>query len=121
MAGWQSGHAAACKAHAGSIRLQPPLSNVLYKIKILAITLARGGSKSVLKKNIREIAGKPLIAYTIEQALQSKFIDDYIVSTDCEEIAQSQISLELNSFLRPKDFLPTKLHLFQPYSCNRIY
>ena len=50
--------------------------------KILAITLARGGSKSVPRKNIKEICGKPLIAYTIEEALKSSYIDDFIVSTD---------------------------------------
>ena len=78
----------------------------MYKDKkILAITLARGGSKSVPKKNIREIAGKPLIAYTIEQALQSKFIDDYIVSTDCEEIASVSNKFGAKTpFLRPKEF-----------------
>ena len=55
-------------------------------MEILGITLARGGSKSVKNKNIREIFGKPLIAYTIEEALKSKLIKDYIVSTDSTEI-----------------------------------
>lgn len=53
----------------------------------LGVTLARGGSKSIPKKNIVQLAGKPLLAYTIEAAKRSKMIDSYIVNTDCEEIA----------------------------------
>ena len=53
----------------------------------LGVTLARGGSKSIPKKNIAEVAGKPLLAYTIEAAKRSKYLDKYIVNTDCEEIA----------------------------------
>jgi len=56
--------------------------------RILGITLARGGSKSVPKKNIKKIQGVPLIAYTIKEALRSKYITDYIVSTDSKEIAE---------------------------------
>jgi len=54
---------------------------------ILGITPARGGSKAIPRKNIREICGKPLIAWTIDAALKSKLIDQYIVSTEDEEIA----------------------------------
>ncbi len=53
----------------------------------LGVTLARGGSKSIPKKNIADVAGKPLLAYTIEAAKRSKYIDKYIVNTDCEDIA----------------------------------
>ncbi len=70
--------------------------------KVLGITLARGGSKSVPKKNIRPLAGKPLIAYTIEAALSSSYLDDYIVSTEDQEIAD--ICSDLGArvpFLRP--------------------
>jgi CMP-N,N'-diacetyllegionaminic acid synthase len=72
--------------------------------KILGITLARGGSKSVPKKNIKLICGKPLIAYTISEALKSKYINRYIVSTDDEEIMR--IAQEYGAevpFLRPKE------------------
>ena len=72
--------------------------------KILGITLARGGSKSVLKKNIKQICGKPLIAYTISEALKSQYINRYIVSTDDEEIMK--ISKEYGAevpFIRPKE------------------
>ena len=55
---------------------------------ILTIIPARGGSKGVPRKNIRRLSGKPLIAYTIESALSSKYIDRVIVSTEDEEIAK---------------------------------
>lgn len=58
------------------------------KSKILAIIPARGGSKGIPKKNIRLLAGKPLIAYSIEAALKSKYINKVIVSTEDEEIAK---------------------------------
>ncbi|WP_342600369.1 acylneuraminate cytidylyltransferase family protein [Psychrobacillus sp. FSL H8-0483] len=55
--------------------------------KVLAIIPARGGSKSIPKKNIVQFNGKPLIAWTIETALKTNEIDKVIVSTDCSEIA----------------------------------
>lgn len=60
----------------------------MYKDKkILAIIPARGGSKGLLKKNIRSLCGKPLIAWSIEQSKDSKYIDEIFVSTDSLEIA----------------------------------
>ena len=56
--------------------------------KILAIIPARGGSKGIPRKNIRLLAGKPLIAYSIETALKSKYIDRVVVSTEDEEICE---------------------------------
>ena len=53
----------------------------------IAIIPARGGSKRVPGKNIRPLAGKPLIAYSIEAALESALFDRVVVSTDSEEIA----------------------------------
>jgi len=58
------------------------------KPNIIAIIPARGGSKGILRKNIRLLCGKPLIAYTITAALRSKYIDRVVVSTDDEEIAR---------------------------------
>jgi len=55
---------------------------------ILGVTPARGGSKGIPKKNIREICGKPLIAWTIEAAQHSRFIDRFVVSTEDPEIAE---------------------------------
>ena len=54
--------------------------------KILAIIPARGGSKGVPRKNIKMLAGKPLIAWSIEEAKKSKYIDMCVVSTEDEEI-----------------------------------
>ena len=70
--------------------------------KILGVTLARGGSKGIPKKNIHKINGRPLVAYTIQECLASKYIDNYIVSTDCSEIAQVALDYGANvPFTRP--------------------
>lgn len=53
----------------------------------IAIITARGGSKRIPKKNIKEFCGKPIIAYSIEAALNSGLFDEVMVSTDSEEIA----------------------------------
>lgn len=55
--------------------------------KILAIIPARAGSKRLPLKNIKPIFGKPLVAWTVEQALQCKYFNKVIVSTDCKDIA----------------------------------
>lgn len=56
-------------------------------MKKIAIITARGGSKRIPHKNIKEFCGKPIMAYSIESALQSKAFDTVMVSTDDEEIA----------------------------------
>lgn len=56
--------------------------------KALAIITARGGSKRIPRKNIKEFCGKPIIAYSIEAALESGVFDEVMVSTDDEEIAE---------------------------------
>jgi N-acylneuraminate cytidylyltransferase len=56
-------------------------------VNVLALIPARGGSKSIPRKNIRLLAGKPLVAYSIEAARASATISRVIVSTDDEEIA----------------------------------
>ena len=71
---------------------------------ILALIPARCGSKSIPNKNIKEYAGKPLIAWTIEQAKKSKHITDIIVSTDSEEYKKIAEKHGANvPFLRPKE------------------
>ena len=55
-------------------------------MKCLAIITARGGSKRIPKKNIKDFCGKPIIAYSIEAAINSKIFDEVMVSTDSEEI-----------------------------------
>lgn len=60
----------------------------MYKNKkILAIIPARGGSKGLPGKNIRPLCGKPLIGWSIENAKESKYVDDIYISTDSREIA----------------------------------
>lgn len=74
-------------------------------MKILAIIPARGGSKGIPRKNIVNLCGKPLIAYSIEQAISSKFINRVIVSTDDDEIAE--ISARFGAevpFKRPSEY-----------------
>jgi len=56
-------------------------------LKILALIPARGGSKRLARKNVLKINGKPLIAWTIEAALGSRYIDRVFVSTDDDEIS----------------------------------
>ena len=55
--------------------------------KKIAVITARGGSRRIPKKNIKEFCGKPIIAYSIEAALASGVFDEVMVSTDSEEIA----------------------------------
>jgi CMP-N,N'-diacetyllegionaminic acid synthase len=70
---------------------------------VVAIILARGGSKGLINKNILPLDGKPLIAYTIEAAKQSKLIDKVVVSTDNEKIKNIALSYGAEvPFLRPK-------------------
>lgn len=57
-------------------------------MKAIAIIPARGGSKRIPRKNIKDFLGKPIIAYSIEAALKSGVFDEVMVSTDDEEIAE---------------------------------
>lgn len=72
---------------------------------ILAIIPARGGSKGIPFKNIREVGGKPLIAWTIEEAKKSKYIDRLILSSDDEKIIEvaKLFGCEV-PFVRPPEF-----------------
>lgn len=77
----------------------------MYKDKkILAIIPARGGSKGIPYKNIMNINGKPLIAYSIEGAKQSKYVDYILVSTDDNKIKEVSLQYGANvPFLRPEE------------------
>ena len=80
-----------------SVKSDEPMSGLT-----IAVIPARGGSKGIPLKNLREVGFKPLIAYTVEAALQSKLIDRVVVSTDSERIAE--VAKELGAevpFLRP--------------------
>ena len=72
--------------------------------KVIAIIPARGGSKRIPRKNIKDFYGKPLIAYSIEVALASELFEKVIVSTDDEEIATIAKAYGAEvPFLRPKE------------------
>lgn len=73
--------------------------------KILALIPARSGSKSVIHKNIREISGKPMLAYSIEHAQRSACVNRIIVSTDSEEYARIAQRYGAEApFLRPAEY-----------------
>jgi len=82
----------------------------MYKNKrILGIITARGGSKGLPRKNIKKLLGKPLIVWTIEKALESRYLDKLIVSTDDHLIAR--ISKKYGAgvpFKRPKKLAQDK-------------
>lgn len=72
-------------------------------MKTLAIIPARGGSKGIHEKNIAKLGNKPLIEYTIKNALQSKLINKTLVSTDSKKISKiAQVCGADVPFLRPK-------------------
>lgn len=58
-------------------------------MKKIAIITARGGSKRIPRKNIKEFCGKPILAYSVEAAVESGLFDEVMVSTDDEEIAET--------------------------------
>lgn len=73
-------------------------------MRILGLIPARGGSKGVPRKNLTEVAGRPLVAYTIELARQAKHLDRVVVSTDDDEIAEVSRAYGAEvPFLRPVD------------------
>lgn len=92
---------------------------MIHGKRVLVYIPARSGSKSIKDKNIVDVAGKPLMAYTIEAAKASKYVDRVIVSTDSEQygaIAQ-KFGADV-PFLRPSEFatdtspeMDTTIHL----------
>ncbi len=97
--------------------------------EILALIPARGGSKSIPKKNIAPLAGRPLIAYSIEVALRCRRVSRVIVSTDSEEIRQASVACQAEApFLRPADLaqddtpdLPVFVHALEWLADNEGY
>ncbi|QUL54544.1 acylneuraminate cytidylyltransferase family protein [Paenibacillus tritici] len=72
--------------------------------KVLAIIPARGGSKGIPRKNIKQLAGKPLIAWTIEEAKKSRYIDRLILSSEDPEIIEIARAYGCEApFVRPKE------------------
>lgn len=78
-------------------------NNKAGKNKIVAVIPARGGSKSILKKNIVDFLGKPLLAWSVEDAKDSKFIDNVYVSTDSKEIGRVAKEYGAKVIWRPKE------------------
>lgn len=78
----------------------------------ISVIPARGGSKRIARKNVREFAGKPMLSYAIEAAQKSGLFDHILVSTDDEEIAETARAFGAEApFRRPAeladDFTPT--------------
>lgn len=71
--------------------------------KIVGIIPARGGSKGIPRKNLYDFCGKPLIAYTIEAGLNSKYIDKVVLSTEDDEIAQVARKYGAEVIKRPEE------------------
>ena len=76
--------------------------------KIIALIPARGGSKSIPKKNIANLGGKPLIAWSIEVAKSLNIIDEILVSTDSDEIAEVALQFGSRVHMRPSELASDK-------------
>ncbi len=95
----------------------------------LALVPLRGGSKSIPKKNIKEIAGKSLCAWVLEAACEAKVFDKVVVSTDSEEIAGvvSTLGLDVEILQRPEHLATDEasteevmLHAMEHYECDTL-
>lgn len=84
---------------------RPPVaSSTTSRPRVLAVVPARGGSKGIPRKNVRLLAGKPLLAYAVEAGLQARLVDRVICSTDDQEIATvARASGAEVPFLRPAE------------------
>jgi len=89
------------------------MSNTTSKANILIVIPARGGSKGIPRKNLRNLAGKPLIAYSIATALKSSFQPDVYVSSEDFEILSMAKKLGAQTHLRPEK-LSTDLVTLDP-------
>ena len=88
---------------------------MIDKKKILAIIPARGGSKGIPQKNIVDLAGKPLIQWTIEAAKNSKYIDRLIVSSDDKEIINVAVKSGAEApFVRPEELAKDETSGIEP-------
>lgn len=97
-------------------------------MKILAIIPARGGSKGIPRKNIVDLGGKPLIAWTIEAALGCSYIDKVLVSSDDKEILRTAKKWGAQTIKRPKKisgdnspFAPLIFHALESYKKKENY
>lgn len=91
------------------------------KKKVLGIIPARGGSKGVKRKNIREVAGKPLIYWSIKSAFESNVFDFFCVNTDDKEIAEVASQYSADVIMRPADLAQDKTPMIPVlrYACEQ--
>jgi len=87
---------------------------------VLAIIGARGGSKGVKNKNIRPLLGKPLIAWTIEQAIESKLFDHVVLTSDSEEIMRISAQYGADVFFKRPDEYATDTAPKIPAICHAL-
>lgn len=94
---------------------------------ILGVIPARGGSKGVPRKNIKEICGKPLLYWSIKAAQESKLIDRFIVSTEDEEIASVARRYDAEVLMRPPELaadmsttLELMTHIVGAIQCDTV-
>lgn len=71
--------------------------------KVVAIITARGGSKGLPRKNVLDLAGKPLIAHTIDAAIESRIFDKVVVTTDDQEIKEVSLKYGAEVIERPSE------------------
>jgi len=97
-------------------------------MNVIGVVPARGGSKTIPRKNVRPLAGKPLIQYTVEEAKKSKYLDRILVSTDDFEIAAISRDVGAEVILRPSelatDTSPTEdalIHVVETLRKNEGY
>ena len=74
----------------------------MIKMEILSIIPARGGSKGLKNKNIRLLSNKPVLQYSVESSLNSKYVTKTVVSTDDQKISSIAKKLNCQVIMRPK-------------------
>lgn len=77
---------------------------------VLTIIPARGGSKRLSRKNVLPLSGKPLISWTINAALKSKYNDNIVVSSDDDEIIDISLNARVIAIKRPKELSADSVH-----------
>jgi CMP-N-acetylneuraminic acid synthetase len=90
----------------------------LARPRVLGLVPARGGSKGIPRKNARPLAGRPLLAWTLEHAVDARFLEALVVSTDDDEIASIATAAGVDVLRRPAELsgdtvptLPVVLHV----------
>lgn len=96
-------------------------------MSVLGVILARAGSKRLPGKNVRDLCGKPLIAWTIEAARASRLLTDLVCSTDDERVIDLCVEMGVDVVLRPAELATDAarsedaiLHALMGYSCDYV-